>query len=122
MVEHSEPAVVAVQVCAALDSNAVAAGFAAGQRWVGEGAVSVIFCANPATLAPALRARIDDETHGPGGPLCIDLTIEAADTSDGWVVTRADLEGEPVPSSVHNLDAALVEIAAWLEQNGGRAS
>jgi hypothetical protein len=116
VVDHPEADSIAATVCDVLDTVAVAAGFARGQRHSERDRASVIFCADPATLAPRLRARIDDSTHGPDGPRCIDLTVEARRSShDGWVVTRADLEGDTVPLSNHGLTAALAAIAVWLD-------
>ncbi len=116
MVDNNESVRVTAAICTALDGPAVAAGFAAGQPWAGEGAASVIFCSDPATLAGSLRVLVDDETHGPGGPQCIDLTVAAALAPVGWTVTRADLEGHEVALAGRDLEGALVELAAWLER------
>ena len=122
VVHHPDADAIAATICDALDDVAVAAGFARGQRNSERDRASVIFCADPATLAPRLRARIDDDTHGPDGPRCIDLTVEARRSpQNAWVVTRADFEGEEVPLSTVALDDALGEIAAWLDVQTGPA-
>jgi hypothetical protein len=93
--EHPEPtpAEAAGEICSALNDPAVAAGFAAGQPPAHPGLASVIFSGAPNRVARLLRVLIDDETHGPAGPLCIDLTIEATlQPGLGWVVSRADVE------------------------------
>lgn len=116
VVDHPEADSIAATVCDVLDSVAVAAGFARGQRHSERDRASVIFCADPVTLAPRLRVLIDDASHGPDGPRCIDLTVEVRRSSQhGWVVTRADLEGDTVPLSNHGLTDALAAIAVWLE-------
>ena len=91
--EHPEPSAAAAAICTALNEPANAVGFAAGQPSAQAGLASVIFCSAPDTLASSLRVLIDDDTHGPDGPLCIDLTIEATlQPGRGWVVQRADVE------------------------------
>lgn len=116
VVNHPEADAIADTICAVLDAVAVAAGFARGQRYSERDMASVIFCSDPATLAPLLRARIDDDTHGPDGSHCIDLTVEAhRSPQHAWALTRADLDGETVLLNNDDLVGALGVIAAWLE-------
>lgn len=114
--EHPAADATAAAICSALDAPAIAAGFAAGQASSWSGAASVIFCADPAALSPSLREQIDDETHGPDGPRCLDLTVEAEQGADGgWQLTRADFEAEPIADAPRTLDEGLEFIARWLE-------
>jgi len=100
--EHPDSQAVAATICAALKEPAVAAGFAPGQPHAEAGRASVIFCSAPDTVARSLRGLIDDDTHGPEGPHCIDLTIEAGlQAGGGWALARADVESESL------VDAAL---------------
>lgn len=116
VVHHPDADAIAAAICEALDDVSVAAGFARGQRYSERDMASVIFCADPAMLTPRLRARIDDDTHGPDGPHCIDLTVQARRSPErAWAVTRADLEGEEVPLSNDALADALGAIAGWLD-------
>jgi len=137
--EHSEAAAAAAEICAALNGPAVAAGFALGQPHSQAGVASVIFCSAPDSVATSLRVLINDDAHGPDGPLCIDLTIEATlQPGFGWVMGRADIEtvlaadaalalGDPnlaarlTPQSLAavSLDTALSRVAELLAKAGG---